>query len=103
LRNILISGMNIGCLCMADDRSQTTIYGAPVCSIHGIAWGQCDCVGISASSMQLYLVPKELSPEMLHAARCCIRASEANIRQAWSLMLIEAWLKYGKPARAKAI
>lgn len=44
---------------------------------------------------RLQLVPVELSEEMIHAARCCLRASEANIRQAWSLMLTEAWLKYG--------
>lgn len=48
---------------------------------------------------KLTIVPEELTPEMLHAARCCVRASEPNIRKAWSLMLTEVWLTMGKVIR----
>jgi hypothetical protein len=48
---------------------------------------------------KLAIIPEELSPEMLHAIRCCVRASEDNIRQAWSLALTEAWLALGRQVR----
>lgn len=50
-------------------------------------------------SANLAIVPKELSPATLHAAKCCVRASDANVKQAWSLMLTEAWLAQGSAIR----
>lgn len=47
----------------------------------------------------LAVVPNEPTAAMLNAARHCVRASEPNIRQAWSLMLTEAWLSLGKVVR----
>lgn len=50
-------------------------------------------------SNRLAIVPEELTPAMLSALRCCVRASEPNLRQAWSLALREAWLSLGKIIR----